>query len=102
MTWTAENGDDGMAGHGKTLGNGATISWRPLSFRSFPIASFAKNDSFEFRVGWLWRIWTCHSISKSFVPRRRAVDSAVARQGEVDKGTGDLEMESNFKRAERR
>ena len=31
------------------------------------------------------------SISKSFVPRRRAADSAVARQGEVDKGTGDLE-----------
>jgi hypothetical protein len=34
-----------------------------------------------------------NSISKLFVPRRRAEDSAVARRGEVDKGTGNLEME---------
>jgi len=33
------------------------------------------------------------SIYKSFVTRRRAADSAVARQGEVDKVTDDLEME---------
>ena len=34
-----------------------------------------------------------YSISKSFVTRRRAADSAIARQGEVDKVTDDLEME---------
>jgi len=34
-----------------------------------------------------------NSISKSIVTRRRAEDSAVARQGEVDKVTVDLEME---------
>jgi hypothetical protein len=34
-----------------------------------------------------------YSISKLFVPRRRAEDSAGARRGEADKGTGNLEME---------
>ena len=36
---------------------------------------------------------TPYSIYKSLVTRRRAADSAVARQGEVDKVTDDLEME---------
>ncbi|GHU26899.1 hypothetical protein AGMMS50256_05330 [Betaproteobacteria bacterium] len=40
-----------------------------------------------------------YSISKSFVTRRRAADSAVARQGEVDKVTDDLEMELRLSRA---
>ena len=34
-----------------------------------------------------------YSISKSFVTRRRAADIALARQGEGDKVTDDLEME---------
>jgi hypothetical protein len=36
---------------------------------------------------------TAYSISKSFVTRRQAADSAMARQGEVDKVTDDFEME---------
>jgi hypothetical protein len=39
---------------------------------------------------------TYYSISKLFVPRRRAEDSAGARRGEVDKGTDNLEMELFF------
>jgi hypothetical protein len=31
-----------------------------------------------------------HSVHKLFAPRRRAADSAVARQGEIDKGAGNL------------
>jgi hypothetical protein len=34
-----------------------------------------------------------NSISKSITSRRRAADSAVARQGEGNNGTIDLEME---------
>ena len=34
-----------------------------------------------------------YSISKSIVSRRRAADSAVARQGEGNNDTVDLEME---------
>jgi hypothetical protein len=36
---------------------------------------------------------TANSISKSIVSRRRAEDSAVARQGEGNNDTIDLEME---------
>ena len=36
---------------------------------------------------------TAYSISKSIVSRRRAADSAVARQGEGNNDTIDLEME---------
>jgi hypothetical protein len=35
-----------------------------------------------------------HSFFSSFIPRRRAADSTVVRQGEVDKGRDGLEMES--------
>jgi hypothetical protein len=38
-----------------------------------------------------------HSFSKSNVSRRRAADSAVARQGEGNNDTIDLEMESNMR-----
>jgi hypothetical protein len=37
--------------------------------------------------------FSCNSISSSFMPRRRAADSTVVRQGEVDKGRYELEME---------
>ena len=35
----------------------------------------------------------CNSISKSIVSRRRTADSGVARQGEGNNDTIDLEME---------
>ena len=55
----------------------------PHSLRPAP-----QRQSFRFELDFL-----AYSISKSIVSRRRTADSAIARQGEGNNDTIDLEME---------
>ena len=67
---------------------------KPVSYNLLVINSFAGIGFYRVRIGGNNPdALVSDSISKSFVTRRRAADSAVARQGEVDKVTDGLEME---------